>query len=326
MIRRKTVCTERRPKSFVQVVVFFCIPLFVLACQPTKHLLPTPVTLIPISTPLSAPTKTVTAVPAITPPQPTQTNVPTATPCAESGQIETAVFTTQTVGQFNYRIYKPPCYGQDGHLYPTLYMLPGNNHTDKVWDRLGLDEAAEQLIQAQQILPLLIVMADGGWIANNTSGGVGSYETLILNELIPHIEQTTCAWSDPKGRAIGGLSRGGYWALEIAFRHPEQFVSVGGHSAALLDIAAGPTINPQQTGLNNNLGDLRIYFDIGQADYLIYNIQRLHEEMETAVIQHTWILNKGDHNEIYWRNHTSDYLIWYSQSWQQKRADYPPCP
>lgn len=239
--------------------------------------------------------------------------------------VQTGTYQSPIAGISAYRIYLPPCYGLDNRLYPTLYILPGNIHTDSIWDELGLDETAEAAILAQMIPPLLIVMPDGGWIANNTSGGPASYEGVILNDLIPFIEQTYCAWPEPAGRAIGGLSRGGYWALEIAFRHPEQFVSVGGHSAALLDIAAGPDINPQVTGLTQDLGDLRIYLDIGTEDYVIGNIRRLHEEMETAGITHTWVLQEGRHEETYWAAHTGDYLAWYTAPWPIERAAYPYC-
>jgi enterochelin esterase-like enzyme len=204
-------------------------------------------------------------------------------------------------------------------------MLPGNIHTDSIWDELGLDEAAEAGILATKLPPLMIVMADGGWIASNSSGGPGSYETVILAELIPFIESRYCAWAEANGRALGGLSRGGYWALEIAFRHPEQFASVGGHSAALYDIAAGPALNPQHTGINNDLGDLRIYFDIGAEDYLIPNIRQLHQAMTAAAIDHTWVLNSGQHNNAYWSAHVADYLAWYTIPWSFTRETYPLC-
>lgn len=204
-------------------------------------------------------------------------------------------------------------------------MLPGNIHTDSIWDELGLDETAEALISTEVISPLLIVMVDGGPLALNTSGGPASYEGMVMTELIPYIESRYCAWKEPAGRAIGGLSRGGYWALEIAFRHAAQFASVGGHSAALIDSFAGPDLNPQYTGLSNDLGSLRIYFDIGNRDPYLPQIQQLHQEMEAAGRPHIWQLNEGGHEEAYWMAHTADYLTWYSPAWPQARKTLPVC-
>ncbi len=281
-------------------------------------------------TPTSSPTSTNTSTPTQTPyptqtPSPTQTPTPSPTPCSTPGKIVTGSYASVLTGMSNYRIYLPPCYGVDGRFYPTLYILPGNVYTDATWDDLGLDEAAEAAIVAGEIPSLLIVMADGGWIANNTSGGPGSYERLILDDLIPFIELNYCSWPEGNGRAIGGLSRGGYWALEIAFRHPESFRSVGGHSAALLDIYAGPTLNPQYTGINNELGDLRIYLDIGEDDWVIANPRKLHEDMEANGVEHTWIVNAGVHNTAYWAAHLNEYLIWYTAPWTLPLNPFPLC-
>jgi enterochelin esterase-like enzyme len=333
LLDRKTprVCTaivfarqekRQKPADSYLLASFVFVVLCLMACASPVSPLPTMV----------SPAVMVTPSPMATPLPPTFTPVPTATftpeptRCAAVGTMERGVLPSLYAGNLAYRLYLPPCYGVDGRSYPTLYMLPGNTHTDSIWDELGLDEAAEAGILDGSLPPLIIVMADGGWIANNTSGGPGSYETVILAELMPFIESSYCAWAVAEGRAIGGLSRGGYWALEIAFRHPEQFASVGGHSAALLDIAAGPNLNPQHTGLNQELGDLRIYLDIGAQDYLIANIRRLHEDMETAAIPHTWVLNEGQHENAYWSAHVADYLAWYTLPWSLAREAYPPCP
>ncbi|MDX1414123.1 MAG: alpha/beta hydrolase-fold protein [Candidatus Promineifilaceae bacterium] len=260
---------------------------------------------------------------------PLQARAPTATPaptpCASPGQIVTGTYPSENAGPSAYRIYLPPCYQPNGHSYPTLYMLPGNIHRDNIWDNLGLDEAAEEAIQQGEITPLLIVMADSGMLLNNTSGGPFSYETQILEDLIPFIEKTYCAWADPRGRAIGGMSRGGYWALEIAFRNPEHFASVGGHSASLYDLYGGNDVVPQSTGLANDLGNLRMYFDVGENDWVIPNIRQLHEDMEAAGIAHEWKVNNGFHDDAYWASHTAEYIAWYAEPWPQARDVYPQC-
>lgn len=265
---------------------------------------------------------------------PTRTATPTSEPvattasfaCDTPGQIITGQFQSAISGSWrSYRLYLPPCYGENDRVYPTLYMFHGGVQNDSHWDTLGLDEAANSLILAGQIPPLLIVMPDGGQLANESSGGLYSFEGVVLNELIPHIETTYCAWREPRGRAIGGLSRGGYWALEIAFRNPDAFVSVGGHSAALLDTTTDPTINPQYTGLNMQATNLRIYMDIGKDDYVIANIRRLHEEMSGAQISHDWHLNEGFHEDAYWSLHVSEYLEWYAMPWLLQKEELPLC-
>lgn len=224
-----------------------------------------------------------------------------------------------------YRVYLPPCYGQDGRVYPTLYMLHGNVFDDRVWDQLGLDEAAEAGIQNNSLPPLMIVMPEGGAVANQTSGGPYSYEAVIVDELRPFIESNYCAWTDPAGRAIGGLSRGGYWALEIAFRNPAVFGSVGGHSAALVDTFAGPDLDPKYTATTRDLSALRIYLDAGQNDWFLAQLNVLHDNLLAVGKEHAWVIQEGTHNDAYWSAHVADYLTWYAEPWPMNRNQLPLC-
>lgn len=224
-----------------------------------------------------------------------------------------------------YRIYLPPCYGLDGKVYPTLYMFGGNIHDDAIWDVLGLDEAAGAAIANGGIPPLLIVMPDNGWLANTTTSGPRSYEGFVLGELVPFIERTYCAWSNADGRAVGGLSRGGYWSLMMAFRRPDLFRSVGAHSPALIDSFAGPAEDPVITGGTNELDDLRIWVDIGQRDPYLVDARPLHDTLTAAGVPHEWRVTEGTHDEAYWRANLASYLAWYSDGWTADRSTLPSC-
>ncbi len=237
---------------------------------------------------------------------------PPPTPCTTPGRVEYGTLDSAVAGEpMRYRIYLPPCYDDDDRAYPTLYMFGGNVHDDAIWDVLGLDEAAEAAIMAGEIPPLLIVMPDNGWLANTTTSGPKSYEGFVIDELIPHIEATWRAQADRDGRAVGGVSRGGYWSLMMAFRRPDLFRSVGAHSPALIDSHAGPAEDPAITGATNDLGDLRIWIDIGERDPYLAQARPLHEALSAAGVAHEWLVNPGTHEEAYWRAHLGEYLRWY---------------
>lgn len=278
-------------------------------------------TATPLSSETTPPDNPSSPTPAVTP-----SAVSSPTPCARPGRIEHGTLASAVAGEpMRYRIYLPPCYGLDGRVYPTLYMFGGNIHDDAIWDDLGLDEAAEAAINTGTIPPLLIVMPDNGWLANTTTSGPNSYEGFAINELIPHIETTYCAWPSRNGRAVGGLSRGGYWSLMMAFRRPDLFRSVGGHSPALIDSHAGPAEDPVITGGINDLGDLRIWIDIGERDPYLADARPLHDTLTAAGETHEWRVNPGIHDEAYWRANLADYVGWYSDGWQLDRATLPVC-
>ncbi|MEE8120834.1 MAG: alpha/beta hydrolase-fold protein, partial [Anaerolineales bacterium] len=113
-----------------------------------------------------------------------------------------------------FRVYLPPCYDeQPEKYYPALYLLHGLQGTDAQWDDLGVDEAANTLIESGTLPPFLIIMP---WQRTGIE-----IETAILNVLIPHIDQTYRTRSEPKWRAIGGVSRGAGQALRIVLVHPD---------------------------------------------------------------------------------------------------------
>jgi enterochelin esterase-like enzyme len=220
-----------------------------------------------------------------------------------------------------YRIYLPPCYGQQDRLYPALYLFPGNIYDERHWSDLGLNEAADAGIAAGTLPPFVIVMPNDGEISDVTSGGDWSFEGVVLSDLIPFVEDQYCVWAAKPGRAIGGISRGGYWSLEIGFRHPELFASVGGHSPAIF-ADNYPMFNPLTTGTDPKLLGLPIYMDIGEGDWLREGAFDLHDNMLAAGIPHEWHLNPGVHNDAYWSEHLAEYLAWYASHWPDADA-YP---
>ena len=298
-----------------------------VACDTASEPLPT---FFLTNTPLppSETPRPVSQIQTVTPPAPTPEPSPAATllpPCEEpSGQLKDSTYNSTIAGiPVPYRIYLPPCYESSGKSYPVLYIMHGlgDGMNDSQWDRMGLDEAADIGIERGALPPMVIVMPDGTsrhgllWF-----GPTNSYEFMILDELLPHIEDNYCVSSSREGRAIGGLSRGAFWALEISLRHPEMFASVGGHSPFLFYDDAIPAENNPLDLANTATGieDLRIYLDHGVNDYAVANIEVFSSRLTARGIEHTYIVNPvGFHNEEYWAAHTADYLSFYSALWSK---------
>lgn len=209
------------------------------------------------------------------------------------------------------RIYLPPCYGQDPDLeYPTLYMLHGATETDAQWDNLGLDKWADTLISEKEISPLIIVMPrEITWIVlpENPFGG------HLITAIIPWIDSHYQTLDSRDFRAIGGLSRGGNWAVRLGLLHWGLFGSIGAHSTPLFigDLNRIPgwveIIPTSQTP--------RILMDIGENDSNFSQAEALHETLLDQEIPHEWRLYPGLHDDHYWQSHLGEYLHWYSAGW-----------
>ncbi|MBN1657845.1 MAG: hypothetical protein JXA93_05560 [Anaerolineae bacterium] len=285
-----------------------------------------PPTLTPTPTPTNTPTPTPTSTPTPTP-TPTPTITPTPTPaCTDTtGRVEQHTYPSQTTGsEETYRIYLPPCYdyadqigaGQSDQRYPVLYLLHGWPYDDAHWDSLGADEAADVGIQAHTLSPFIIVMPKGTETPYiGSSGGDHSFEGLIVNDLIPHIDAVYRTQVEREGRAIGGISRGGVWALEIGFLHPGLFAAVGAHSPALSVNLAPPPYDPFYLLTGPSVDMLRIYLDAGDADWAQEGTQALHEALEAQGIAHEFVAHPGRHANGLWEANMVEYIAFYAAAW-----------
>jgi enterochelin esterase-like enzyme len=221
-------------------------------------------------------------------------------------------------------IYLPPCYDPAGHAYPALYLIRGTDGYGN-WIKNGLPELADEQIAAGALPAFIAVMpatderARGGGKYRYSSSGGGSWEEFMLSELLPFVESNYSVWRDRDGRAIGGISRGAYWSLEIAFRHPDVFSIVAGHSPAITpDILIGVPGNFSMLDLAesaDSVRSLRIYLDAGDNDWARRGVQRLSEDLDASGIPYTATSGEGIHSDPYWASRMGDYLAFYAAGW-----------
>lgn len=134
-------------------------------------------------------------------------------------------------------ILLPADYASTTQRYPVLYLLHGTSGGADDW----LDSGDAEAITAGR--PLIVVMPDGGydgnggswwtnWVNQTTALGKANWEDFHVGELIPWIDAHLRTVASRQGRAIAGLSQGGFGAFSYAARHPDQFLSAGSFSGA----------------------------------------------------------------------------------------------
>ncbi len=134
------------------------------------------------------------------------------------------------------RIYTPPGYDENRtEKYPVLYLHHGIGGNQNAWTSQpgssmegNADKVMNYLYAQPQlnVTPMIIVMPYGdvnGW---------DNYEDVLINDLIPYIEDNYNASSDKNMRAMAGLSWGGGQTLTYAYRHLDVFTWIGGFSPA----------------------------------------------------------------------------------------------
>ncbi|MDO8908601.1 MAG: alpha/beta hydrolase-fold protein [Pseudohongiella sp.] len=188
-------------------------------------------------------------VPALA--QPAATAVP---PLPEG--LQTVSFFSQAVDrQMKFDIVLPADYESSGKRYPVLYLLHGFMQNYTVWGR-NLGAA----FYARELGDVIVVMPDGGntWFINwaeSADGQKNNWEDHIISDVVPYVDANYRTEARREGRAIAGLSMGGFGALTLGLRHPDKFVSIASTSGALAharnragDIASGkPMPRPRST-------------------------------------------------------------------------------
>lgn len=243
------------------------------------------------------------------------------TPCrAATGTVVQETYTSSVLqGQWRYSIYLPPCYDQTDSTYPVIYLLHGSNDDDNHWLRLGFQHTLDRGITQGELPPVIVVMPYGDTLSNRNEFGEQSWPAIFLNDLLPTIESRYRVDSDSQRRAIGGISRGGFWAFHIALRHPELFSRVGGHSAFFDENHAPPEFNPLDLALSADIGHLVIWLDRGRDDYAAPGLELMHERLAWRGIAHEYtVYPTGEHNNGYWASHLEDYLAFYTRDWTER--------
>ena len=154
------------------------------------------------------------------------------------GNIQQVTFWSESTGKMQTaNVYLPDGYGKlvkgkNGKLaqerYPVLYLQHGWGENETSWPvqgKAGL--IMDNLIADGKIKPFIIVMAYG--LTNDVKFGsirqftAKEFETLLVDELIPHIDKNFLTKADKWNRAMAGLSMGGIETKLITLRRPEVF-------------------------------------------------------------------------------------------------------
>lgn len=148
--------------------------------------------------------------------------------------LETVEYYSPAIDRhMKFDIVLPEGYYESDARYPVLYLLHGYMQNYTVW---GRNLAAA--FYARNLNDLIVVLPDAGnsWFVNYASsdeGQTNNWEDHIVIDVIAQVDKRYRTESRREGRAIAGLSMGGFGAYSMGLRHSELFVSIGSTSGAL---------------------------------------------------------------------------------------------
>lgn len=221
--------------------------------------------------------------------------------------------------------------------FPVLYLLHGlGGHYDNWAGRTNLTKYAANY-------PIILVMPEGGngWYTDSATEQNDKYESYIAQELIPEIDKNFRTVAARRGRAVAGLSMGGFGALKFAVKYPQMFALAASMSGAVgaasyqkieqlpssewlrKPILAAFGEPDKQTHRENDLFRLInempsekaatlpfLYLDCGTEDQLMLlpTNQRLAQILLAKKIPHEFRQLPGKHDWAYWNNQIQEVL------------------
>jgi enterochelin esterase-like enzyme len=136
---------------------------------------------------------------------------------------------------------------------------------------------------------------------SSSDGGARSYEAEFMESLMPAVESRFNLIEQSSGRAIAGISRGGVWALEIAFRHPQEFSGVAALSPALNLNFARPRYDPLWIVQQGGPLPGQIFLAAGDREQTIRaSAEQLSQALEQQGVGHEFSIKPGTHAQELW--------------------------
>jgi len=130
----------------------------------------------------------------------------------------------------SFHVFLPTAYNTNPTAsFPTLYWLHGSGSPTA-----GIPQARTWFANAMDqglIPPMLVVFPNGKGPLNpsmwcNSKNGAVPMETVVIDELIPHVDASFRTIASRRGRIVEGFSMGGSGGGRLALRRPDLFAAV----------------------------------------------------------------------------------------------------
>ena len=213
-------------------------------------------------------------------------------------------FSSQVLGgrEVSYLVYLPPEYAEQTARYPVIYWLHGYGGNIRA-GAMAFVPQLDSAIRSGALPPMIAVMVNGKGASfyRDTPSGDAPVESVIVKDLIPHVDATYRTIAERRGRIIQGYSMGGYGAAHLGFKYPELFGTVVADAGAMSG-KFFPEEHPNQLAQQNAdklRGQTRIRIAVGADDDLLPASRQLHELLDELKIEHAYEIVPGvAHNSV----------------------------
>ena len=225
-------------------------------------------------------------------------------------------------------IYTPAGYETGKDTYPVLYLLHGMGGDEEAWIALGrTSQILDNLIAQGKAKPMIVVMTNGNVVQEAAPGesSLGMYKPTFelpntmdgkfeetFMDVIRFVESNYRVKAEKSGRAIAGLSMGGYHSLHISRYYPNMFDYVGLFSAAIISdpkLTSKVYENIDGTLNTQNKNGYKLYWiGIGKTDFLYKNVTDYRAKLDGMGMKYTYYESEGGHTWTNWRVYLTQFV------------------
>jgi enterochelin esterase-like enzyme len=230
-------------------------------------------------------------------------------------------------GPLHFVAYLPAGYDEGKTRYPVVYLLHGLPATGTGYRSVGYVEQALDATGSPAILVAPQGATDSKTDPEYVDQGPGSlWDTAITRELVHAVDARFRTIRSRNGRALIGVSAGGYGAMHLALNHLDQFAAVESWSGYFhptdpsgtkaLDLGS-PVANARANvhrQLQSSHGRLKtlptfIGFYVGRDDTrFVAENRQLNLELSRAGIPHVFRVYAGGHDQNLWQRYATPWL------------------
>ena len=163
-----------------------------------------------------------------------------------AGQVRSIFYFSKAQNTWRHAmVYTPAEYEKGKKRYPVLYLQHGMGEDETGWSKQGhMQHIMDNAIARGEAVPMIVVMESGDIKApfrggNNQAGRSeygASFYPVLLNDLIPYIDQNFRTKADREHRAMAGLSWGGHQTFDVVLTHLDKFAWLGTFSGAIFGL------------------------------------------------------------------------------------------
>ena len=239
------------------------------------------------------------------------------------GQVRSIYYHSEhsKVGEWRHAlVYTPAEYEKGKKRYPVLYLQHGMGEGETSWMLQGkMQHIMDNAIAKGEAVPMIVVMESGDIKApfNFASGASNeqgrseygaSFYPVLLNDLIPYVDDNFRTKANRENRAMAGLSWGGHQTFDVVLQNLDKFAWMGTFSGAIFGLDVKTAYNGVFTHADEfNKKIHYFYINWGSEDFIknqpvVDGLRELGIKVESSVSEGT------GHEFLTWRRGLHEFI------------------